>query len=137
MAGTFEADIRKFVEKAGERADVAVKAIVVGIHARVDKRSPVDTGRFRGNWQLGIGSAPGGTLERLDKTGGETSVSIAAAIPGDAAGNVYYIANNLPYAQRLENGWSQQAPSGMVALTMLEVPQIAEEAVAVAKAARP
>ena len=32
-----------------------------------------------------------------------------------------YIQNNLPYANRLENGWSNQAPAGMVALTIAEV----------------
>ena len=31
------------------------------------------------------------------------------------------IQNNLPYANRLENGWSKQAPKGMVALTLSEM----------------
>ncbi|NBT33816.1 MAG: hypothetical protein EBT13_18445 [Rhodobacteraceae bacterium] len=34
---------------------------------------------------------------------------------------IIYIQNNLPYANRLENGWSGQAPQGMVALTVAEV----------------
>ena len=34
-------------------------------------------------------------------------------------GDAIYLVNNLPYAQRLENGWStKQAPNGMVALSI-------------------
>jgi hypothetical protein len=32
-----------------------------------------------------------------------------------------YIQNNLPYAERLENGWSKQAPHGMVKITLYEL----------------
>jgi len=40
---------------------------------------------------------------------------------------VIYLTNNLPYAQRLEEGYSQQAPAGMVALTIQEFQAIANE----------
>jgi len=33
-----------------------------------------------------------------------------------------FIVNGLPYINRLENGWSQQAPNGMVAITLAELP---------------
>jgi len=34
-------------------------------------------------------------------------------------GDTIYLVNNLPYAQRLEGGWShRQAPNGMVALSI-------------------
>ena len=32
-------------------------------------------------------------------------------------GNLVYIQNNKPYAERLENGWSDQAPQGIYGLT--------------------
>jgi len=41
-------------------------------------------------------------------------------------GDIVYLANNLPYAQRLEDGWSQQAPEGMVKLTVQRFQQIAD-----------
>ena len=34
------------------------------------------------------------------------------------AGDVIYLTNNLPYAVPLEEGYSKQAPAGMVALTV-------------------
>jgi hypothetical protein len=35
-----------------------------------------------------------------------------------AVGDLYYLTNNLPYIERLEYGWSKQAPGGMVRKNM-------------------
>lgn len=126
---SFALDLQKFAEKAQAKADDAVGRVVVAISAEIDMRSPVDTGRFRGNWQLGVGSMPGGSLERLDKTGDATQARIQAAIPDQASGHIYYIANNLPYAMRLEHGYSKQAPGGMVGLAVTRFQAIVDEAV--------
>jgi len=78
-------------------------------------------GRFRGNWQLGINNQPSGELSAVDASGANTINLGMANIPTtNAAGNIYYITNNLPYAQRLEDGWSSQAPAGIVSLTVAE-----------------
>ena len=78
-------------------------------------------GRFRGNWQLGLNAKPSGEVDNIDANGSSTLVAGMANIPTtNAAGNIYYITNNLPYAQRLENGWSTQAPAGIVSLTVAE-----------------
>jgi hypothetical protein len=37
-----------------------------------------------------------------------------------AGGKIYYIVNNLPYAQRLDDGWSSQAPAGIIGLALAE-----------------
>lgn len=148
---SFELDLRKFVEKAEARADEAVAQVVLGLHARVDARSPVGDakywkspppkgyvgGRFRANWQLGIGSIPGGTIAKPDPSGASVRARIVASVPDDASGKVYYLANNLPYAHRLEDGWSTQAPHGMVSLAMAEVQSIVNDAVDAAKAVHP
>ncbi|MFM9433468.1 hypothetical protein ACFDR9_000509 [Janthinobacterium sp. CG_23.3] len=57
-----------------------------------------------------------------------SNVRIMAGIPKAAAGNVYYIVNNRPYAVGLENGWSRQAPVGMVGLTALNWQNIVNDA---------
>ena len=77
-------------------------------------------GRFRANWQLGIGSLPSGELDEIDPAGDKTRRKLHAMIPAKAAGKVYFLANNLPYAWPLEEGHSKQAPMGMVALTVTE-----------------
>lgn len=141
--GSFAIDLQKFAEKAGEKADRAVAGIVTRIAQEVDKRSPVGDaaywlspppkgyvgGRFRANWQLGIGELPAGIVNAEDPQGTIALPRIVAEIPDEASGKVYYLANNLPYADRLENGWSRQAPQGIVGLTVVMFEQIVREAV--------
>ncbi len=86
-------------------------------------------GHFRANWQLGIGTLPTGEVEGIDKSGSKTKAKIKAEIPARPAGGVYYLANNLPYAQALEDGHSHQAPEGMVSLTEVEFSAIVNQAV--------
>jgi len=85
-------------------------------------------GRFRANWQYGLSVRPLGDLPDIDKTGKVSKDRIKAGAKQIAVpGNVHYITNNLPYAQKLENGWSHQAPNGMVAITTLNWQRIANE----------
>lgn len=141
--GSFTLDLQRFAEKCAERADDAVGNIVVRIAAELDKRSPVGDatywknpppagyigGHFRANWQLGVGAMPMGEVPGVDRTGEKTQGRIMAEIPEQAAGKVYYIANNAPYAQRLEYGRSRQAPQGLVGLTVTMFQDIVRDAV--------
>lgn len=129
-AGTFEIDIARFVAKAKGNVDLVVRKISLDIFKRVIIKSPVDTGRFRGNWQVQIGSIPAGTLELEDKSGTATVAKVTAETLGLKAGEIIYLVNNLPYARRLEYGYSKQAPSGMVRITLQEFPQIVRKTAA-------
>lgn len=75
--------------------------------------SPVDTGAYRASHIVSIGSADMGVR------GPETNASHDAAIQAVKIklGNLVYIQNNLAYAERLENGWSDQAPQGIYSTT--------------------
>lgn len=106
---------------------MAVQKISLEMFSRVILRSPVDTGRFRANWQVAIGSVPTGTLEISDKAGTITVGKAQAAALGVQVGQTIALVNNLPYAQRLENGSSKQAPGGMVALTVQDFQVIAQK----------
>ncbi len=116
MSGPFEAKLREFAAKAGDRADAAVREVVLEIGRRLIIRSPVDTGRFRSNWFYQLDGYSSATT---DDTKADAVEGIAS-MPVKAAGHVHTIVNNLPYAWRLENGWSKQAPLGMVAITAVE-----------------
>jgi hypothetical protein len=86
-------------------------------------------GRFRGNWQVSIAAPAAGTLDRIDPGGGEAIAAASSALAGFTAGPTIYIMNNLPYAVRLEEGWSRhQAPNGMVQITIAEFPSIVRNA---------
>ena len=127
---SFAADLEKFALKVKGLANETVAEVVKGVALKIDERSPVDTGHFRGNWQLDIGSLPSGIVPGVDPDGSGLDGRVTSRIPADAAGKVYYIANNLPYAQRLEHGWSKQAPQGIVGRTVVEWQDIVDRAVA-------
>ncbi len=122
----FAEDIQAFADKTEERMNLAVRKIALELFSRVILKTPADTGRARANWQVAIGSVPAGTLELEDKPGTATISAADAAASGLRAGDVIYLANNLPYIQRLEDGYSGQAPAGMVGLTVQEFQQIAD-----------
>jgi hypothetical protein len=87
----------------------------------VVEKSPVDTGRFRGNWNVSIGDADLSTTDETDADGEQTIVRGSAVLAGvGAEDTVVYLTNNLPYAVPLENGHSKQAPIGMVGITVSE-----------------
>lgn len=126
--GSFTLDIQRFVDKANGNIDLVVRKIALDLFTRIVLKSPVDTGRFRGNWQVGIGAIPAGTLELNDKAGTATISRVTAATLGVSAGQTIYLINNLSYARRLEYGWSKQAPEGMVRKSVAEYPQVVRAA---------
>lgn len=67
---------------------------------RIKQRTPVDTGRLRGNWQFGLGSIPSGTVEGT----ADPFAGIIASIAAAPAYSLIVIANNLEYAETVEFG---------------------------------
>lgn len=126
---SFSLQIEKWTEETQKRVTLAVRKIALDVFERIILKSPVDTGRFRGNWQVQIGSIPAGTLEINDKSGQVTLAKAQAEVLGVKAGDTIYLINNLPYARRLEYGWSNQAPEGMVRTTVAEYQPIVDKVV--------
>jgi hypothetical protein len=133
----FTAQLNKFcLEIAPEYMAKTTKIIVNEIGSRIVERSPVGDatnwstpapagyvgGRFRANWQYGMNSMPSGDLPDIDPSG-QASLARIQVCTGEPG--VHYIVNNLPYAQRIEDGHSRsQAPQGIVGLLEREFPQI-------------
>lgn len=76
-------------------------------------------GLFKNNWFVDIGRISPRTRTQIDATGSQSlsEKSRLSSIKSNPFTTVY-IHNSLPYALRLENGWSTQAPTGMVAVTV-------------------
>lgn len=133
MSDVFTAQIAAFVEKAQGNIDLVVRKIALDMFKSVIVKSPVDTGRFKGNWQVNIGSVPAGTVAIDDKAGTATIAKVTAATMNLKAGQVIYLVNNLAYARKLEYGHSKQAPNGMVRLTIAQWNRVVEGAAASVK----
>lgn len=126
--GSFRLEIAEFAKQAGDKADIAVRKIMLDLFARLVEKSPVDTGRFRRNWQYSVNARATGTIDGNWTTQSRAPPPETPQIAAGAFGKVHIIANNLPYAQRLENGSSKQAPLGMVGLTLNEFNSIVSKA---------
>ncbi len=127
--GSFGLQLAEFAEQAKEAVDASLREVVIEIGNSLIRMSPVDTGRFRGNWQFSVSSPAAGTVDALDPSGAEAS----ARLVGDSilfkVGETAYIVNNLPYAIPLEYGHSDQAPGGMVRITLARFQRIVDEAI--------
>lgn len=124
---SFTGDLRRFEDEALAKITEATQKITLDVFNNVIRLSPVDTGRFRGNWQPAVGVAPAGELQALDPSGATVRTKIAGVVGTVEAGDVIYMVNNLPYADRLEDGYSRQAPAGMVKLTVQRFQPIANK----------
>ncbi|MCE1000017.1 HK97 gp10 family phage protein [Pseudomonas sp. NMI1173_11] len=100
-----------------------VRVIALAMLNEIVLRSPVDTGRFRGNNIVSIGTPVYTTTENLDKSGGETIQRGLSAMSGLEPYTQVFIQNSLPYATALEGGHSKQAPAGIYAVSFHSVSQ--------------
>lgn len=117
---TFGLDIARFVEKAKAAPEQVVRKVGLDLASRVVLRSPVDTGRFRANWNVAFGRVDTLTTPSTDKTGGKTLERVRVQLNGWTPGQDIYLTNSLPYAIPLEYGHSAQAPAGVVRVTVAE-----------------
>ena len=115
---TFALDLSKAIEKAVAQQETIARKIAISTFQKVIEMSPVDTGRFRANWNCSIGSADLSTSASTDQS---KAVADATRTPLEwkpLEGKSLFLTNSLPYAQRLEEGYSGQAPQGMVRLSI-------------------
>ena len=121
MAG-FGAQLKKFEDTSLDKVTTVTRAIALEVFRRVILKTPVDTGRARGNWQCTISVPAASVADVEDKGGGKAIAQAADEVMGwEPSKVVIFLTNNLPYIQRLEDGYSKQAPAGMVAVTLAEL----------------
>jgi hypothetical protein len=125
MPAKLQVEVKQFNQALGafsknmlpSMAQKLKKVVALEVFRRVIWKSPVDTGRFRANWQLTIGHPATGQVQ-----GTSVQTEAAAVVAGSCPPGVdIWLSNNVPYAQRLEEGHSGQAPAGVVAVTLVEV----------------
>jgi hypothetical protein len=122
-------ELDRWAEKTKQTADQVVRSTLLQITEMVIMRTPVDTGRARGNWLPSLGSPASG--EGSPDPGGTQTIQSALPVIRDATGDIYYLTNNLPYIRRLEyEGWSGQAPAGMLRVSVQEFERALRQAVA-------
>ena len=128
--GTWSIPIDRLIAKANTDAETFIRKVTIDLFGRVIARSPVDTGRFRANWQCTLDAAATTPTASTDKDGLSTTDTMTDAVMAFPVGRVSYLSNALDYAYRLEyDGWSKQAPMGMIRLTAREFDSAVQGAV--------
>ena len=120
---SFSSDLSRFRVRTETAAERIVRGLTIELFAGVVRDTPVDTGRARGNWQTTTEAPAPAAVERLDRSGGSAVAEIVENTPQRVGGKTY-LTNNVPYIMPLEEGYSAQAPNGMVRRNFLRVQQI-------------
>lgn len=123
MALAFDRQIEAFAKKANISIDRAIRGTSIKLFSAIILASPVDTGRFRANWQASNERPASGEVNGF----ADPVNKVATYINGAPFANEFTLANNLPYAYKLEFGYSDQAPQGMVRINVARFQRILDE----------
>lgn len=121
----FQGDIDDWIEAAGNGIERVIEEFVVNVETDLVERSPVDTGRFKANWQVTANAPPDYALNEYDK-GGQQTINMARRFAGGmfrrgGAVRSIHFSNMLIYANSLEYGHSKQAPQGVLSIVSLRL----------------
>lgn len=107
--------MKQEMEKASERKlFLVIRKVAIDLFGDIINSTPVDTGRARGSWGINLNRPKPGPKDRKDKEGTKPQQELMIAISEYRPGDKIIITSNLPYIGRLEDGYSNQAPRGMV-----------------------
>lgn len=102
-----------FADDIMEDAHKLQRGIAITVLNNLQLISPVAEGTYRANHTVSFGSPD--YRYTANKDGMSLAFSAINSLTPSALPMVY-IQNNLPYAERIENGWSKQAPQGVYSL---------------------
>lgn len=127
-ARQFAIEIDRELNLNRDELRLVIRKVALEALSRIVLRTPVDTGRARGNWFVQVGGAGFDLQTEIKDKEGDVTVSNGALVIGnykhESGFPVISIYNNLPYINRLENGSSKQTnnqPGGIVAITATEL----------------
>lgn len=115
---SFALDVKAYCEKAKKNPELVMRQVSMGLFRTIIKESPVDTGRFKLNWQASGPTPASGIVDGVDKSGEIAIGKMVNFVTTTSTWQELTLTNNLPYAQRLEYGWSKQAPAGVVRINV-------------------
>lgn len=120
--GGFSRTIEEFQIHTMQRADTLIRKVALDTFEKVRAKTPVDTGQLRGSWTVSINGQP------------SSFTGSSEALSSIKFGDTIFIATDKVYAPMLEyglypkpggrktvNGFSIQAPKGMVRITVQEM----------------
>ena len=130
MTKSFKSQMAKIEKDIADSAEKTIRASSISLLSAIVLATPVGNpelwngyggknyrgGSLRGNWQVGLGSAPTSTVAGEDSAGSATIEKSTGIINNFNFGDrSLWFSNNLPYADAVERGHSTQVePYAMV-----------------------
>ena len=150
-------DLSEYARKRKVEIQEVRKTYAYALYSSIVYKTPADTGRARANWNVSVNEPDTSTTDKGRKT--PKPISAMPKVEGDES---IFISNNLPYIETLEyggypkdvkkgtkvskkgesparyeirsqNGYSKQAPEGMVGVTLANNENIFNAAVRAVK----
>ncbi len=141
MSTDFERSIENFIRKAKKNPELVVRQVCIKLFSAVIKATPVDTGLLRNNWFATSGTTASTEVTTYRGTQGNAAIGRVTNIVMNAPQwDEFRLANNLPYAAKVEfggypgdgpntvGGFSRQAPQGMVRVNVNRFQRLLDEA---------
>lgn len=113
--GVFKTDLSQFADKIDLSVAQFRERLTLGLKEKIERRTPVDTGRLRASWA--VSDTEPSSFTPPVGANGRGPVQATFRDPFD----ISFITSNLPYTLRVEFGHSQQAPNGMVRISLAEM----------------
>ena len=114
---TFSQELKIAIDNVNEQANKAYKETLRTTFRLVIQGTPIRDGYAIGGWQMiNADKNPGNQTNRQG-----ADLSEIARIPD--LGGAVMLYNNVPYIERLEDGYSEQKPSGWVRSLVRQIPQ--------------
>jgi hypothetical protein len=125
MAANVVTDLSQIAQILELDVQTVVRRVALDLHKRIVEKTPVDTGRARASWTLNPGRPDRSVAPEDTQLSAEAATQTALAQQAKAATTKPYeaiwLSNNVVYITQLESGSSQQAPAGMVAVSLAEI----------------
>jgi len=125
---SLSADLRKIAKKNKMSLNQVYRGSMFDVSNQMITTSPKDTGVFQANWLAALNSGDY-TFDKAKTNITESQGRLTVTVGGLSNDASFYFTNSSPYAKPLEDGHSDQAPSGVVRVTINDFPQIVEKRV--------
>ena len=124
----FQVDLKRFASALNIGVAAAEEKLALDGLTMLAERTPKDTGRAAASWDVSLDN-PGDSVQPEGSRFSKEAAVMAArqhglGLAGKLTANpwrVIWLFDNVPYIIPLEHGHSQQAPNGMVALTVADL----------------
>lgn len=126
-----QAQLAAITKKSMEKAMTVFVRSGIRLGDSIIVSSPVDKGFFRNFWNTEIGRIGYDKSRSEDRSGSQSREQLHFTFPQAELGDFVTFNNPLPYGKRLEyDGWSKQAPNGMVRINTARWDKIVAEEIA-------